>query len=150
MATCDFVLLHNKAAEGVAKHDRVGYDIFSGIADTTALFLEYCKQFDSIEKRCMCRSIIMVLTHCVVPAGNGEDPTSISIPGFLVDAKQKAKRYSPLRKLKCSSSGLTENLNHKNHLYLELHHYFSKVENVLQSEASLKNCKTSRHRSLWK
>ena len=92
MATCDFVLLHNKAAEGVAKHDRVGYDIFSGIADTTALFLEYFKQFDSIEKRCMCRSIIMVLTHCVVPAGNGEDPTSISIPGFLVDAKTKGKK----------------------------------------------------------
>ena len=42
-ATCDFVLLHNNAAEGVAKHDSVGYDIFSGITDTTVLFLEYCK-----------------------------------------------------------------------------------------------------------
>ena len=94
MATCDFVLLHNKAAEGVAKHDRVGYDIFSWIADTTALFLDYCKQF---EKRCMCPSrSMMVLPHCVVPAnpaGNGEDPTGISIPGFLVDAKTKEKGY---------------------------------------------------------
>jgi hypothetical protein len=42
-ATCNLVLLHNKAAEVVAKHDRVGYDIFSGIADTIVLFLEYCK-----------------------------------------------------------------------------------------------------------
>ena len=42
-ATCDFVLLHNKAAIGVAKYDRVGFDIFSGITDTTVLFLEYCK-----------------------------------------------------------------------------------------------------------
>ena len=37
MAISDFVLLHNKAAEGLAKNDRVGYDLFSGIADTQAL-----------------------------------------------------------------------------------------------------------------
>ena len=46
MAISDFVLLHNKAAEGLAKHDRVGYDIYSGIADTKALFIKYCKQFE--------------------------------------------------------------------------------------------------------
>jgi hypothetical protein len=40
MAISDFVLLHNKAAEGLAKHDRVGYDIYSGIADTKALFVK--------------------------------------------------------------------------------------------------------------
>ena len=75
MAISDFVLLHNKAAEGLAKHDRVGYDIYSGIADTKALFVKYCKQF---EKRI--RS--MVPTHRVVPAGDGEDPKSVSIPGL--------------------------------------------------------------------
>ncbi len=84
MAISDFVLLHNKAAnlKGLAKHDRVGHDIYSGIADAKALFIKYCKQF---EKRI--RS--MVPTHHVVPAGDGEDPTSVSIPGFLVDAKAK-------------------------------------------------------------
>ena len=89
IAISDLVLLHNKAAEGLAKSDRVGYDIYFGIADTKALFLKYCKPF---EKRL--RS--MVPTHRVVPAGDGEDPTSVSIPGFLVDAKAKGKRRSLL------------------------------------------------------
>ena len=39
--------------------------------------------------------------------------------------------------------------NHKN-LFLELHCNSSKIENALQPEASLQNCKTSRHCSLWK
>jgi hypothetical protein len=86
----------------------------------------------------------MVLTHCIVPAGNGEDPTSISIPGFLVDAKIKAKRYSPPVKVEMQFLE-----NHKN-LFLELHRDSSKIENALQSEASLHNCKTFRHCSLWK
>ena len=87
MAISDFVMLHNKAAEGLAKHDRVGYDIYAGIADTKALFLKYCKPY---EKRV--RS--MEPTHRVVPAGDEEDPTTVSIPGILVDAK--ANRHSPL------------------------------------------------------
>ena len=82
MAISDFVLLHNKAAEALAKTDRVGYDFYSGIADSKALFLKYCKPFEK-------RSRSMVPTHRVVPAGDGEDPTSVSIPGFLVDAKSK-------------------------------------------------------------
>jgi hypothetical protein len=139
MAISDFVLLHNKAAEGVAKYDRVGYDIYSGIADTKALFLKYCKQF---EKRSISRS--MVLTHCVVPAGDGEDPTSVSIPGFLVDAKPKGKKA--FAHVKVERQFLE---NHQN-LYLELDRRrdFSKVEYALQSEASLQYCKTSRHCSL--
>ena len=83
-------MLHNKAAEGLAKNDRVGYDIYSGIADTKALFLKYCKPF---EKRL--RS--MLPTYRVVPDGDGEDSTTVSIPGFLIDAKAK-KRLSPHRK----------------------------------------------------
>ncbi len=88
MAISDFVLLHNKAAEDLAKHDRVGYDIYSGIADTKALFLKYCNP-GPCEKRI--RS--MEPTHRVVPAGYGEEPTTVSIPGFLVE---RQKRYSPL------------------------------------------------------
>ena len=29
-------MLHNKASEGLLKQDRVGYDLYSGIADTKA------------------------------------------------------------------------------------------------------------------
>jgi hypothetical protein len=35
-------------------------------------------------------------THRVVPAGDGENLTSVSIQGFLVDANQKPKSHSPL------------------------------------------------------
>jgi hypothetical protein len=129
MAISDFVLLHNKAAEGLAKSDRVGYDIYSGIAGTKALFLKYCKPF---EKRI--RS--MVPTHRAVPAGDGKDPTSVSIPGFLVDAKAKGKEiFAPV---KVEMQFLE---NHKN-LYLGLHRDFSKIEYALQSEASLTNFQT--------
>jgi hypothetical protein len=105
MAISDFVLLHNKAAEGLAKHDRVGYDIYSGIADTKALFLKYCKPYEkrsrlpaSVDKASMCEKRIrsMEPTHRVVPAGDGEDPTTVFIPGFSVDAKAKGKWHSPL------------------------------------------------------
>ena len=129
IAISDLVLLHNKAAEGLAKSDRVGYDIYFGIADTKALFSKYCKPF---EKRL--RS--MVPTHRIVPAGDGEDPTSVSIPGFLVDAKAKGKKtFAPM---KVEMQFLD---SHKN-LYLELQREFSKIEYAPQSEASLINFQT--------
>jgi hypothetical protein len=31
-------MLYNKASEGLVKTDRIGYDLYSGIADTKALF----------------------------------------------------------------------------------------------------------------
>ena len=34
MAISDFVLLYNKAAEALAKSDRLGHDLYTGIADT--------------------------------------------------------------------------------------------------------------------
>jgi hypothetical protein len=43
IAIADFVLLHNKAAEALAKSDRVGFDFHSVIADTKALLLKYRK-----------------------------------------------------------------------------------------------------------
>ncbi len=41
----------------------------------------------------------MVPTHRVVPAGDGEDPTSVSIPGFLVDPKaaKTKKTFAPIK-----------------------------------------------------
>jgi hypothetical protein len=101
MAISDFVLLYNKAAEALAKSESVGYDFYTGIADTKEQWMKYCKPY---EKR------LMVLTLRVVPAGSGEDPRTVSesVAGFLVDAspsplrdswlmqKQKAKRHSPL------------------------------------------------------
>jgi hypothetical protein len=56
----DLIMLHNKASEGLLKPDRVVYDLYSGIADTKASFLKYCKPF---EKRL--RSLVP--THHVVP-----------------------------------------------------------------------------------
>ncbi len=128
-AISDFVLLHNKAAEGLAKHDHVGYDIYSGIADTKALFLKNCKPY---EKRI--RS--MEPTHCVVPAGDGEDPTTVSIPGYLVGAKAKGKKaFAPMKVV-------MPFLEHHRNLYLDLHREFSKGDYAQQSEASLQNFQT--------
>eukprot|EP00291_Cryptomonas_curvata_P007963 CAMPEP_0172184080 /NCGR_PEP_ID=MMETSP1050-20130122/19367_1 /TAXON_ID=233186 /ORGANISM="Cryptomonas curvata, Strain CCAP979/52" /LENGTH=152 /DNA_ID=CAMNT_0012857819 /DNA_START=610 /DNA_END=1065 /DNA_ORIENTATION=- len=81
--------LFHEASEGLVKTDRIGYDIYSGIADTKALFSKYCKPF---EKRL--RSLMP--SHRVVPAGDGEDSATISVPGFVVDPKaQKKKTFAP-------------------------------------------------------
>ncbi len=71
-------MLHNKAAEGLLKPDRVGDDLYSGIADTKALFLKYSKP---VEKRI--RSLVP--NHRVVLAGDGEASTFVSVLGFPVD-----------------------------------------------------------------
>jgi hypothetical protein len=81
-------MLHNKASEGLVKTDRVRYDLYSGIADTKALFFRFCRQF---EKRI--RSLVP--SHRVVPACDGEASTTISVPGFVVDAKLKIKTFAP-------------------------------------------------------
>ncbi len=75
-------MLHNKASEGLVKTDRVGYDLYSGITDTKALFLKFCRQFER-------RIRSLVPNHRVVPAGDVEASTTISVPGFVVDAKLK-------------------------------------------------------------
>ena len=128
MAIADFVLLHNKASEGLVKHDRVGYDIYLGIADTKALFLKFCKAF---EKRI--RS--MVPTYRVVPSGDGEGSTSVSIPGFLVDAK-RLKNHSPLRKLNCNFLRATRSCTWN----------FIRISARVSTRRNQKlHCKTSRH-----
>ena len=39
-------LVYNKAQEGIAKTDRLGFDVYNGIADVKSLWLKYCKQFE--------------------------------------------------------------------------------------------------------
>jgi hypothetical protein len=121
-------MLHNKASEGLVKTDRVGYDLYSGIADTKALSLKFCRQFER-------RICSLVPIHRVVPAGDGEDSTTISVLGFVVDAKVKKKTFAPQ---KVEVQFLE---NHKT-LYLDLHREFTKSEYAPQSEASLQNFKT--------
>ena len=47
MAIADFVLLYNKAAEALAKSDRVGFEFYTGIADTKAQWIKYCKPYET-------------------------------------------------------------------------------------------------------
>jgi hypothetical protein len=121
-------MLHNKAAEGLLKPDRVVCDLYSGIADTKALFLKYSKPF---EKRI--RSLVP--SHRVVLAGDGEASTFVSVLGFLVDSKQSKKTYAP-------QQVDLQFVEHHKTLYLDLHREFTKSEYAPQSEASLQNIKT--------
>jgi hypothetical protein len=123
------VLLHNKASEGLVKTDRVGYDLYSGIADTKALFIKFCKQYER-------RIRTLVPVHRVVPAGDGEDSTTISVPGFVVDAK------APKRKTFAPQKVELQFLETHKKLYQDLHQEFSKSDYAPQSEASLQNFKT--------
>jgi hypothetical protein len=76
----------------------------------------------------------LVPNHRVVPAGDGEASTTISVPGFVVDAKLKKKTFAPH---KVEFQFLE---NHKM-LYLVLHREFTKSEYAPQSESSLQNFK---------
>ena len=135
MAIADFVLLYNKAAEALAKSDRVGFDFYTGIADTKAQWIKYCKPY---EKRLQS----MVPTLRVVPAGSGvRDPTTVSVAGFLVDPKAKGKKsFAPM------TVEMQFIEKHKK-LYLELHCNLVKQEYAPQLEASLINFQTC---SFWK
>ena len=129
MAISDFVLLHNKATEGLVKKDRLGYDIYSDIADMKALFLKYCRPYEK-------RLASMVQTIRVVPSGDGEESTTISIPGFLVDPRSKGKKTFANMNIELQF------LETHKKLYLELHRDLEKAEYAPQSEASLTNLQT--------
>jgi hypothetical protein len=59
-----------------------GLKVYSGIAELKTQVLKYAKPY---EKRLQS----MVPTLRVVPSGSGEDPTTVSIAGFVVDARAK-------------------------------------------------------------
>ncbi len=129
----DLVMLHNKASEGLVNADRVGYDLYSGIADTKALFVKFCRQFERHIRS-------LVPNHRVVSAGDGESSTNISVPGFVVDAKLR-KRLLPLRKLNFSFWRTTR------------HCIWTSIASS-PSQSTLRNqrhhCNTSRHCSCYK
>ena len=56
----------------------------------------------------------MVPTFRVVPAGDGEAPTTVSIPGFVVDARVKKKTFAPM-------NIDMQFIERQKNLYLELH-----------------------------
>jgi hypothetical protein len=116
-------MLHNKATELIAKHDRVGFDMYNGIANMKTLWLKYCKQYEP-------RLCSLVPDHRVTPRTNPEDEsTDIMIPGFFVKPAGKGKHK--LGPLKVSLQFLE---NHKM-LYLDLHSDIGKMEYAQQSEA---------------
>ncbi len=83
------VLLHNKAAEALAKSNSIGFDFYSSIAELKTQVFKYAKPY---EKRLQS----MVPTFRVVPSGSGEDPTTVSIAGFVVDVRAKRKTFVPM------------------------------------------------------
>jgi hypothetical protein len=58
------------------------------MAATKALFLKFFSQFER-------RIRSLVPKHRVVPAGDGEASPTISVPGFVIDAKLKKKTFAP-------------------------------------------------------
>ncbi len=89
MAISDFVLPHNNAAEALAKSDRVGFYFYSSIAELKMQVLKYAKPYEK-------RFQSTVPTFRVVPSGSGEDLTTVSIAGFVVDARANRKTFVPM------------------------------------------------------
>ena len=128
VAIADLVLLYNKAQEGIAKNDRLGFDIFNGIADVKAQWLKYCKPYEK-------RLDLLVATFRTIPVVEDES-TDVMVPGFIVDPKIKGSKR--IGSIKVNLQFLQ---NHKD-LYMELHRDFTKIEYAPQSEAQLQNFKT--------
>ena len=128
VAIADLVLMYNKAQEGIAKNDRLGFDIFNGIADVKAQWLKYCKPYEK-------RLDLLVATFRTIPVVEDES-TDVMVPGFIVDPKIKGSKR--IGSIKVNLQFLQ---NHKD-LYMELHRDFTKIEYAPQSEAQLQNFKT--------
>ena len=132
VSIADLVLLYNRAQEGIAKNDRLGFD---GIADVKAQWLKYCKPY---EKRLDLPPCCEFRTISVVE----DESTDVMVPGFIIDPKAKGKQKTGSIK-----ANLQFLQNHKE-LYMELHRYFTKIEYSPQSEAQLqisKHCCCSKY-----
>ena len=84
VAIADLVLLYNKAQEGIAKIDRLGFDIYNGIADVKAQWLKYCKPYEK-------RLDLLVAMFRTIPVVEDES-TDVMVPGFIVDPKIKGSK----------------------------------------------------------
>ncbi len=111
----DLVLLHNKATEGQAKHDPIGFDLFDGIASVKVNFIKFCKRFEQ-------RLRTLVPTHRIILVVE-EYSTDINVPGFIPapGAKGKAAKLAPLKVS-------LQFLEHHKMQYLELHCDLSKID----------------------
>ena len=121
-------MLHNKATEGQAKNDPVGFDLYDGIASVKVQFIKFCKRFEQ-------RLRTLVPTHRIILVVE-EDSTDINVSGFITAPSGKGK--AKLGPLKVS----LQFLEHHKMQYLELHRDLSKIEYAPQSEAALQNFKT--------
>ena len=118
VAIADLVLLYNKAQEGIAKTDRIAFDIYNGIADVSdvkAQWLRYhCKPYEK-------HLGLLVATLRTIPVVEDES-TDVMVPGFTIDPKVKGNKRNGRIKVE-----LRFLQNHKE-LYMELHRDFTKIE----------------------
>ncbi len=128
MAISDLVLLHNKATDGQARKDPLGFDVYDKLADVKREFLKYCKPFEARLRK-------NVVSHRVI-AKDEEQSTDIMIPGFIVDKNARgAKRMGP-------SKINLQFLEHHKDNYLGLHRDLAKMSYSPQTDAALTNYKT--------
>jgi hypothetical protein len=126
----DLVFMYNKATEGQAKNEPVGFDLFDGLPSEKKAFIKFCKPFEH-------RLRNHVAIYRIIPADE-QACTDISIPGFIVEVKKSLKGKHTLGPLKISLQFLE---NHKTQ-YLELHRELLKLEYSPQTDAALQNFKT--------
>jgi hypothetical protein len=122
--------MYNKATEGQAKNEPVGFDLFDGLPSEKKAFIKFCKPFEH-------RLRNHVAIYRIIPADE-QACTDISIPGFIVEVKKSLKGKHTLGPLKISLQFLE---NHKTQ-YLELHRELLKLEYSPQTDAALQNFKT--------
>ena len=85
VAIADLVLLYNKAQEGIVKSNRLGFDLYNGIAEVKSLWLKYCKPYEQ-------RLSHVVPTFRVIPVVEDES-TEVMVSGFIIEPKgSKAKQ----------------------------------------------------------
>ncbi len=129
VAISDFFALHNKAMDDLAKNDRVGFDIFTGMStDTKTQFLKYCKPFEKL-----LGSLVPLHRVLIVVA---DASTDTMVLGFILDARAKGRPKFGFLKVELKFLD-----NHKM-LCLEPHRDFSENGYSPQSEPALQNFQT--------
>ena len=130
VAISDLVLLYNQAQEGLfgaCKNDRTVFDFYAALPGMKMQFIKYCKVFET-------RLRSLVTSPRVIPVVE-DDPTDMSIPGFLPDWKSKKPKAVSLKVE-------LQFLEHHKKLYVDLHRELIKTDYSPQSEAALQNFKT--------
>ena len=124
MHISDFIQFYNNAQEGLygaSKSDRVAYDFYAALPGMKPAFLKYCKPFEP-------RLRSLVEFHRVT-AVNEEEPTQISVAGFITEWKAGSKGKNKLNPMKVEM----QFLEHHKMQYLDLHRELMKIDYVPQS-----------------